>query len=654
MQNLTTKNSSELFTYLKLFSYWRLVSILFLTIPVTSILASEQAANKTDVLLAELKSVENDTLKADILMQIALEQYYINTQEAIRYGNLALNTYQNTRIKKGIGRSNNLLGAAYFSLGEYKHAELYYNKAFFISSEIGDTLYISKSLNNLGNVSQKLGKLDKAIDYYIQSICLYKATNNKIGEIGVTNNIASIYRTVGNLEKSIDYYTQAQSLAEELNNKNLLSSILHNLAAIYTELEDYEAALDKCTISYRLRKELNLSEAIIKSLISYGNIYSGLNDLEKAQSFYSEALALSRKTGYMDDEAYTLLHLGYIGLLTNDFNKARKYFAKGLSVADTIQDLQLQQDFHKYLYTVDSTTGNFKSAFLHLQTFNKLKSTNAGLNLDNRITELQTKYDLTRQENIVQTAALKRNRIFSISIFICLLIIAFLAIILVQHIRLKTNRQISKLTQENLRSQINPHFIFNVLNSIHAFILTNDKDTSGDYLLKFAKLLRLTLDNSQTKLTTIYDEVEALKLYLDLESMRFKNKFEYKITIDEEIDPYMFKIPPLLIQPYVENSILHGLQNKEGKGKIEIALNYENNHIHCSIADNGIGRKKAMEINSLKTTKRKSYGTKITENRLKLLNSFYGKKMNMSYSDLLDDKNNSTGTKVEFNLPILN
>lgn len=638
---------------MKLFSSWILVSFILGMFPLASILASEQTASKTDVLLSELYSIENDTQKADILMKIALEQYYINTQEAIHYGNLALNAYKQTQVKKGIGRSNNLLGVAYFSLGEYKRAGIYYSKAFSIANEIGDTLYIGKTLNNLGNVSQKTGNLDQSIEYYIQALNLYRITKNKIGEIGVTSNIAAIYRTVGNLNKSIEFYENAQSLAVQLNNNNLLSSILHNLTAIYTEQENYEKALETCTLSYELRKDLRLSSGIIKNLIAFGNIYSGLNNLEKAQTYYKEALSLSKETGYLEDEANTLMHLGYIGLLNNNYSSARNYFSQGLSVADTIQDFYLQQDFHKYLYSVDSIIGNFETAFIHLQKYNKLKSINAGFNLDERISELQTKYNLTRQENIVQGVALKRSRVFSICVFICSLTLLFLAILIIQHIRLKTKRKISELSQENLRSQINPHFIFNVLNSIHAFILTNDKISSSNYLLKFAKLLRLTLDNSQTKLTTINDEIEALKLYLDLESMRFENELEYNITIDEDIDPYMFKIPPLLIQPYVENSIIHGLQNKQGKGKIDIVLNYENNHIHCSIADNGVGREKALEINSKKDKKRKSYGSKITENRLKLLNSFYGKKMNMSYSDLLDEQNNPNGTKVEFNLPIL-
>ena len=185
-------------------------------------------------------------------------------------------------------------------------------------------------------------------------------------------------------------------------------------------------------------------------------------------------------------------------------------------------------------------------------------------------------------------------------------------------------------------------------------MLSKDTKSSSKYLLKFSQLLRLTLDNSRSKLATVNDEINALKLYLELESMRFDNQLEYEIIVDEEIDPLMFKIPTLLLQPYVENSILHGLQGMEEKGKIEIRMDYKNNGIHCSIKDNGIGRIKAEALKREKGMKYKSHGSDITETRLKLMNKIYGRKFGVIYTELLDKDENCKGTKVEFDLPILN
>lgn len=235
-----------------------------------------------------------------------------------------------------------------------------------------------------------------------------------------------------------------------------------------------------------------------------------------------------------------------------------------------------------------------------------------------------------------------------------MLLLFFSAIIGIQYFRLRAKKRISGLMQDNLRSQMNPHFIFNVLNSINAFILQNDKETSSKYLLKFARLLRLVLDNGRSNLVSIHDEIETLRLYLELEAMRLNNKLEYEIFIDDEIDPYMFKIPTLLLQPYVENSILHGIQNKVDGGRVEIRLDYIKDSIHCTIYDNGIGMKKAQEMKVDKDTTHKSYGATITETRLKLLNSFYGRKIGVKYTDIANNNSNGGGTKVEFDLPIMN
>jgi LytS/YehU family sensor histidine kinase len=198
------------------------------------------------------------------------------------------------------------------------------------------------------------------------------------------------------------------------------------------------------------------------------------------------------------------------------------------------------------------------------------------------------------------------------------------------------NHKISEITQKNLRQQMNPHFIFNTLNSIQYYMYQHDKIATNNYLTKFSLLMRKTLENSQHTSIPIKDELDALNLYLELESLRFKEKFEYSIEVDNEIDTVIMKIPTMLIQPYVENSISHGLVNKEGKGFVDIRLELADDNLVCVIEDNGIGRKAAMEIKNQKNGNHNSLGTKITESRLSLVNSLYGKNMKVDYTDLVD------------------
>ena len=321
---------------------------------------------------------------------------------------------------------------------------------------------------------------------------------------------------------------------------------------------------------------------------------------------------------------------------------------------EDLKDPELQLQLHKYLYGIDSLQGNFQSALTHLQHITQIESDLNISESEKKLEELENLFSLAKKENTQKEGVIKRSRSLIICLIAGLLVLILITILIIQQVLLRSQRKVAELTQENLRSQMNPHFIFNILNSIHAYILNNDTKASSEYLLKFSHLLRLTLDNSRNKLATIQDELHALRLYLELEAMRLDNKLEYNIIVDEEIDTLMFKIPPLLLQPYVENSILHGLTKKEGKGRIEIRMDYIRNGIHCSITDNGIGRRKAESMKGEKEIKRKSHGSAITESRLKLLNTIYGRKIGVRYTDMVDEKNNCLGTKVEFNLPILN
>jgi LytS/YehU family sensor histidine kinase len=201
---------------------------------------------------------------------------------------------------------------------------------------------------------------------------------------------------------------------------------------------------------------------------------------------------------------------------------------------------------------------------------------------------------------------------------------------------------------------MNPHFVYNCLTSIQSYIFHNDTPKSLEYLSKFSKLMRKILESSQNQYMSVHDEIEILSLYLKLESIRFKGKFDYDISVDDRIDPILFKIPTLLIQPFVENSLWHGIQNKHGKGKIQVSFNLADKSIFCAIEDNGIGRENAEKIKNSRMTDHISLGGSITQTRMKLLKSLYGSKLGIRYIDLKDSENKPSGTRVELFLPILN
>jgi LytS/YehU family sensor histidine kinase len=204
-----------------------------------------------------------------------------------------------------------------------------------------------------------------------------------------------------------------------------------------------------------------------------------------------------------------------------------------------------------------------------------------------------------------------------------------------------------------LRTQMNPHFIFNSLNSINRFILHNNKGQASQYLTKFSKLIRLILQNSQAELISLESELESLELYLDLESLRFDYHFNYKISVQNDVDLSNINVPPLIIQPYVENAIWHGLMHKEEKGQLDIDISVDDSRLICRVADNGIGRKKAEELGSKSATRHKSMGLHITADRIALIQNEEAMGPAVKIMDLTNADGTAAGTEVTITLPLI-
>jgi ligand-binding sensor domain-containing protein len=220
--------------------------------------------------------------------------------------------------------------------------------------------------------------------------------------------------------------------------------------------------------------------------------------------------------------------------------------------------------------------------------------------------------------------------------------------------RLKTefNRQLAETRMQALRAQMNPHFIFNCLNSINRYIIKSDIKTSSLYLTRFAKLIRLVLDNSEKNKVLLSREIEALKLYIDMESLRFDHKFGYEVSVGPEVDVDQIEIPPLLIQPYVENAIWHGLLHKESGGMLTVKISQQGDTLVCEITDNGIGREKAMEYKSHSAPTRASVGMKLTEERLAYTQNTLNEAATQKITDLKNEQGEPCGTQVILNIPI--
>ena len=223
----------------------------------------------------------------------------------------------------------------------------------------------------------------------------------------------------------------------------------------------------------------------------------------------------------------------------------------------------------------------------------------------------------------------------------------------IKQIQTAFERKIAETEMTALRAQMNPHFIFNCLNSIKLYTLENDSQTASEYLTIFSQLIRLVLENSRSEKVTLQKELETLRLYIELEAMRFKNKVQYQINVSPEIDQQYIDIPPLLLQPYVENAIWHGLMHKKEGGTICIDVLLLQEHcLQIEITDDGVGRALSAEYKSKSATRQKSFGLKMTSERIDIIYQVYNIKADVQIIDMKDDLNNAIGTKVIIKIPV--
>ncbi len=219
--------------------------------------------------------------------------------------------------------------------------------------------------------------------------------------------------------------------------------------------------------------------------------------------------------------------------------------------------------------------------------------------------------------------------------------------------KIAMDRQIAELKLQALQAQMNPHFIFNALHSIQSFIIHADEKSANHYIVKFSRLMRLFLESSKEKFIVLKDEILLIQLYIELEHLRFKDKFTFFIHLDQQLDQYNIEIPSMVIQPFVENAINHGLLHKKNKGILQIHFMLEDNNILCTIEDNGIGREAALALKKASYKSYKSRGMNIVNDRLQLINTLEKQHYDITISDLEDANGSATGTKVYIKFPFI-
>ncbi len=338
------------------------------------------------------------------------------------------------------------------------------------------------------------------------------------------------------------------------------------------------------------------------------------------------------------------------------------WYTPGQNVKEYIWEAGIRKvmNAHFWLYRQYERLNDPSRALYHFVNYEKEKNALTKLERSKMVMEMETKYRTEKkeqqiidlaQQNQIREAQLRMREYLLIAVSSLSVVILILAVVLIRQNRLRTTHNALIIEQKLLRSQMNPHFIFNTLASIQTFILTEDPETASRYLAKFSKLVRNILDNSVDEYVTLDREINTIENYLELQKIRYPGKFDYYIRVDERIVKEEVFIPPMLCQPFLENALEHGIKHRQDQGRIDVDLELREKNLVISITDDGIGRERARELESAQLNNHQSMATNITAERLKILNKKTKKNIQFEITDLKDHNGSALGTRVTFIFP---
>jgi len=660
-----------------------------------------------------IKTYKEDTNKVKAITKLCYAYCDIDHIKGIKYGNEALLLAKKLHWNQGIALSYSVLGSNYWACSDYVSSLEYQQKALKIYEELKDYKKIIMVNNSIASTNFAQGNLKMALAYYFKSLELAEKSKAEslviCGGRGILCNISMTYMGLTDYENCILYLKKSLAMNIKIQSYPDIALVRRYIGETYINKLKYNEALPYIKDSYVQFMKLNklMEAAYCQDIIA--DVLDRQEQYDKAIAHYKISLLLFKKDKEIKSFANTLSSIGRVYFHnanklkdcvnkdSNDFKSncllAIKYLKKAILIAAPIDDKINVAKMKKDLSDAYLLFGDYKRGYEIFKDYLADKDSLYNTERDKVYTRKLLDYDFQKKADSIQySTKLKnaqienlnqKNKLANSSIrqqwLIGILLLSHFLLVLITIVynnKIKEKRlqnellieknekqlkeaeyknKLNELTYSALRSQMNPHFIFNCLNSIRLYTEENNNDKASFYLHKFSKLIRLMLDSNSKESISVGEEIQLITLYLEMEKMRLKNKLQFNFKIDDKIDIDFIKLPPLLLQPYIENSIWHGIMPKATGGNIDInfALTEDENYLHIQIIDNGVGRMKAAELKEQKAFKHISHGTRITGKRIDLINEQYQSGASIKIEDLLDViDNNPTGTRVTITIPV--
>jgi tetratricopeptide (TPR) repeat protein len=547
---------------------------------------------------------------------------------------MELRKWEELKDEKNICILLGSIGVSYSDQGNNLEALQYYLKSLKLAEKINDQERIITNLCNIGLLYELQGDLDKALEYHFSSLRIAEKEGKEKYIANNRGNIGNLYATRNQYGKALESYLIALKIEEKTGNKGNISALLANIGDVYRQQAD------------SAREKGNSSAA-------------GINE-QKALDYLAKSLTYSKELGNEYLQGSALTSIGSIYITQKKYREAEDYLLKGQKIASSINAPDLLMDSHQRLYELYKALGQAGRSLGQYEKYVQVKDSLDHENNRKILSELEVKYETEKkeaenkalaQENQLQSLAISNHRYFIAAMCGLLLMVLCIAFLTIRQNKLKSRQLALQFEQKLLRTQMNPHFIFNSLSSIESFIYDHQPREAGEYLSGFSRLMRLILENSASEYIQLETEIEMLNYYLSLQRLRLDDNLLYNITVDKNLDQQEILIPPMLTQPFIENAIEHGFSGSTRQGEIKVSFTRLGNDMKVEIIDNGIGIIQA-EKQKKENKSHKSKAMQITLERLKYLNKSKNRKLTFNIVDLSEEKDGLTGTKVTFSVPV--
>ena len=564
--------------------------------------------------------------------------------------------------------SENILGILLRDISRYNQALAHHQKAFTIAQDIDDVELEVSVLNMTGVVYRRIDAVRSALDKHNAALELAEKQiqPSQTLEKGISislNSIGNIYLLLQDFDMAEMYFKRAVAREKALNSDLGLAINFANLGLTYEERGKFDDALlnYRKSLKYNNKIDSDLGRVICNNSIAQVYLKQG-----KAQQAYELINSSMPKANEIGDQFYIALaniNLGWANSELKKYAEAEKYLLRGIEVSKSKNFKQFLSMGYMHLSQVNEAQSKYKKA-LEYQRFSQ-DAQEAYLNEANHkyVSDLNMKYDNEKKRNTitlleqknklaeVKLDQAKKNTIFIVILFSLILLLLFIGY---RQYRLKNQKEQLKAEQKLMRSQMNPHFIFNALLSIRIYLQNHNVSEAIDYLGQFAKLIRSILSSSLAKENTLKEELDTMQLYINIENIRFCNEINTSLNVAKNLNLDAIKIPSLILQPFVENALWHGLQAKEGKKELIIDVKQKNEkYVVITITDNGIGRTKTMKMNTDKrNTQKTSIGIDLTLKRLQAFSKNLKHTYKLNIIDLYTEEQEAKGTRVQLELPL--